>query len=214
MEFPSKEILIFKENILNFYKSLKISYLNNEHNLFSHVEDVISSLEDDLDFNTKHKPNIQPVCRFLDVCISETKNNDLKQISETINSLKHFLNWRLNDNYKNIFEDNFFKNESFVEIIGPSGLLICDKIRVGLLLLGDHVLYPSHNHQALEFYTILSGSSVWQINDENFILKKPGDKIFHDEWVTHAMKTNGEPILALFSWSGMIEKEAIPLSLN
>ncbi len=199
MEFPSKEILIFKENILNFYKSLKSSYLNNEHNLFSHVEDVISSLEDDLDFNIGHKPNIQPVCRFLDVCISETKNNDLKKISETINSLKHFLNWRLNDNYKNIFEDNFFKNESFVEII---------------LLLGDHVLYPSHNHQALEFYTILSGSSMWQINDENFILKKPGDKIFHDEWVTHAMKTNGEPVLALFSWSGMIEKEAIPLSLN
>ena len=93
-------------------------------------------------------------------------------------------------------------------------LLICDKIRVGLLLLGDHVLYPSHNHQALEFYTILSGSSMWQINDDNFILKKPGDKIFHDEWVTHAMKTNGEPVLALFSWSGMIEKEAIPLSLN
>ena len=58
------------------------------------------------------------------MCISETKNNDLKKISETINSLKHFLNWRLNDNYKNIFEDNFFKNESFVDIIGPSGLLI------------------------------------------------------------------------------------------
>ena len=40
------------------------------------------------------------------MCISETKNNDLKKISETINSLKHFLNWRLNDNYKNIFEDD------------------------------------------------------------------------------------------------------------
>ena len=62
MEFPSKEILIFKENILNFYKSLKNSYLNNERNLFSHIEDVISSLEDDLHFNIGHKPKIQPVC--------------------------------------------------------------------------------------------------------------------------------------------------------
>ena len=115
MEFPSKEILIFKKKILNFYKSLKISYLNYEHNLFSHVEDVINSLEDDLDFNIGHKPNIQPVCRFLDVCISETKNNDLKKISETINSLKYFLNWRLNDNYKNIFEDNFFKMRALLK---------------------------------------------------------------------------------------------------
>ena len=64
MELPSKEILIFKENILNFYKSLKNSYLNNEHNLFSHVEDVISSLEDDLDFNIGHKPNIQPAVSY------------------------------------------------------------------------------------------------------------------------------------------------------
>ena len=33
------------------------------------------------------------------------------------------------DHFEKMFEDDFFKNESFVEIIGPSGLLICDKIR-------------------------------------------------------------------------------------
>ena len=64
MEFPSKEILIFKENILNFYKSLKISYLNYEHNLFSHVEDVINSLEDDLDFNIGHNQTFNQFVGF------------------------------------------------------------------------------------------------------------------------------------------------------
>ena len=119
--------------------------------------------------------------------------------------------YKRQDNYKNIFSNDFFENESFVEIIGPTGLLICPNIRIGLLLLGKNVFYPSHKHEALELYNILSGTSMWQLFDNDFEKQNPLDNIFHDEWVPHAMKTIGEPVLALFSWSGMINKEAIPI---
>ena len=94
-----------------------------------------------------------------------------KVIAEVTQQIKELLYWKVNDNYKNIYPDHFFQNESFVEIIGPSGLLICPNIRVGFLLLGKDVFYPSHNHEALELYNIISGSSLWQINDEKFSKK-------------------------------------------
>ena len=74
------------------------------------------------------------------------------------------------------------------------------------------MFYPSHNHEALELYNIISGYSLWQINDEKFAKKSPGDEIFHDLWMPHCMKTEGQPVLALFSWAGEIFKEAVPIN--
>ena len=47
---------------------------------------------------------------------------------------------------------------------------------------------------------------------KKFAKKTPGDQIFHDLWMPHSMKTDGQPVLALFSWSGAIFKEAVPIN--
>ena len=206
----SNNAFTFKSNVKKFYEDL-ISYDNQDClNYTSHLQNLVKAISKELEINLNYNNNEQPVCRFLNFCINKIPDKN-DGFASSIKDLKGKLNWIVNDNYKNIFTDNFFQNESFVEIIGPSGLLISPKIRIGLLLLGEEVFYPSHKHAAIEFYTILSGTSEWQINNMSFEKKAPGDNIFHDKWVPHAMKTNGEPVLALFSWSGDIGKEAEPI---
>ena len=211
---PSKEYKIFNDFriIINkFYGN----YLERNHkisfNYKKHLKDVINATSFPLEFNRSYVANYQPVCRFLDDCLKKA-TSDTKEISSIPSQISSYLHWQINTNYKGIYSDNFFQNESFVEVIGPSGLLIHSKIRVGFLLLGEEVFYPSHNHEALELYHIISGSSLWQIKEKKFTEKKPGDSSFHDIWVPHAMKTVGEPVLALFSWSGNINKEATPIT--
>ena len=211
---PENSIMLsenFRETVHSFYKNSKKINNINFPNYNVHLDKVIEATSKRLTFNNSYKSNYQPVCRFLNSCIKNTPKK-YKVIAEATQKIKELLYWKVNDNYKNVYPDHFFQNESFVEIIGPSGLLICPNIRVGFLLLGKDVFYPSHNHEALELYTIISGSSLWQINDEKFAKKSPGDQIFHDLWMPHSMKTDGQPVLALFSWSGAIFKEAVPIN--
>ena len=201
----------FRKTVNSFYKNSKKNNQNNVPNYNIHLDKVIEATSKRLTLNNSYKSNYQPVCRFLNSCIKNTPKK-YQAIAEVTQQIKELLHWKVNDNYKNVYPDHFFQNESFVEIIGPSGLLICPNIRVGFLLLGKDVFYPSHNHEALELYNIISGSSLWQINDEKFSKKSPGDEIFHDLWMPHSMKTEGQPVLALFSWSGAILKEAVPIN--
>ena len=200
----------FKTLVNKFYKNIVSSNEVDDSNCHSHLNVVIKSLSNDLEKNSNYIYSFQPVCRFLDSCINNIPE-EFYRFENSIRNIKPQLNWQINNNYKNIFSKDFFYNESFVEIIGPNGLLISPNVRVGLLLLGEEVFYPSHNHKALEFYSILSGKSMWQQNNDRFEQKEPGDNIFHDMWVPHAMETTGEPALALFSWSGAITDEAVPI---
>ena len=183
---------------------------SNSKNYKNHIRDVINGLEKKLDINFHYKSFAQPVCRYLNQCLNDSLSNK-NVVSQKLSQITDLLKWKVNQNYRNIYSNHFFENESFVEIIGPNGLLLTQGIRVGFLFLGEQVFYPSHKHEALELYNIISGNSFWQINDKEFFEKKPGDKVFHDIWEPHAMRTAGQPVLSLFSWSGVIDKEAIPI---
>ncbi|SVD46754.1 uncharacterized protein METZ01_LOCUS399608, partial [marine metagenome] len=54
---------------------------------------------------------------------------------------------------------------SFSVIIGDSGLVPSTNIRMGLYLQNQNVDYPSHAHEAEEYYLILSGHGSWQIGN-------------------------------------------------
>ena len=93
---------------------------------------------------------------------------------------------------------------SFSEIIGDSGLATSKNIRMGLFLQNQNVDYPSHAHEAEEYYLILSGHGSWQIGNiwHDAI---PGRIFHHQSEDSHRMITQSEPLLAIWIWTGEIE---------
>ena len=128
------------EDLIQKHKNLEkeLSSGNVDKKLFATKSKEYS----DLDEIISHAIN------YLNSCIKNTPKK-YKVIAEVTQQIKELLYWKVNDNYKNVYPDHFFQNESFVEIIGPSGLLICPNIRVGFLLLVKDMIYPSHNHEEL-----------------------------------------------------------------
>jgi len=93
---------------------------------------------------------------------------------------------------------------SFSVIIGDSGLVPSKKIRMGLFLQNQNVDYPSHAHEAEEFYLILSGYGSWQIGNIWYDAF-PGRIFHHQPGESHRMITESEPMLAIWIWTGLIE---------
>ena len=93
---------------------------------------------------------------------------------------------------------------SFSVIIGDSGLVPSKKIRMGLFLQNQNVDYPSHAHEAEEFYLILSGHGSWQIGN-SWYDAIPGRIFHHLPGESHRMITESEPLLAIWIWTGLIE---------
>jgi len=98
------------------------------------------------------------------------------------------------------FEGGYF----FSVIIGDSGLVPSKKIRMGLFLQNQNVDYPSHAHEAEEFYLILSGHGSWQIGN-SWYDAIPGRIFHHKPGESHRMVTESEPLLAIWIWTGLIE---------
>ena len=80
-----------------------------------------------------------------------------------------------------------------------------DRATLGLTLQAPDVDYPAHAHEAVEIYYILAGSVDWQQGDGVWRRKVPGDFVLHEAHEPHAMRTGGEPLLAMFAWvSGLM----------
>jgi len=94
---------------------------------------------------------------------------------------------------------------TFIEIAGPDGLGGSDAMRFGLYLQAPMTDYPPHDHEAEEFYYVLSGDAQWQKNDGPFATMLPGTMIHHLPHDRHAMRTLDAPLLAMWIWTGDID---------
>ncbi len=93
---------------------------------------------------------------------------------------------------------------SFVELLGPDGMVYCGHCRLGLLLQMPDLCYPGHVHAANELYLVLSGNAEWQTNALDTAPRPPGSFIYHPGGHWHAMNTRSEPLLAVWGWTGDI----------
>jgi len=75
-----------------------------------------------------------------------------------------------------------------------------DRATVGVSLQAPDTHYPAHAHAAVEVYFILAGGVDWQQGDRVWRRKVSGDFVLHRAHEPHAMRTGGEPLLALFTW--------------
>ncbi len=101
------------------------------------------------------------------------------------------------------FGADFLERYGFLELIGLRGPVASDRIACGVLMLGPHLSYPSHRHEAAEFYVPLTGPAWWQCGpDDNWVFRQSSEPIYHFSWMPHAMQTEAAPLLALYLWRG------------
>lgn len=99
------------------------------------------------------------------------------------------------------FGAGFLERYGWTEVVGLRGPIPSEKVAAGFLILGPEVTYPPHAHQAEEVYLPLSGRAWWQKGGE-WRQVEPFTAIHHPAWVPHAMRTEAEPLLALYLWRG------------
>lgn len=100
------------------------------------------------------------------------------------------------------FGQAFLDNYGWTEIIGQRGPIQSTEIACGFLLLGPHIEYPLHRHEAEEIYVPLSSGALWKLGDADWKENPRGVPIYHRTWVAHGMRTGASPLLALYIWHG------------
>ena len=93
---------------------------------------------------------------------------------------------------------------AFCQIVGPGAPVDAPDFRAGLFLQQPDLFYPWHSHEAEELYLVISGNALWRTPGLPFEQRSPGDVVYHPSWVSHAMQTTDEPLLAMWVWVGNI----------
>ncbi len=97
---------------------------------------------------------------------------------------------------------SFIDNYGWVELFGTRGHFINETMASGLLILGPDIVYPDHHHTAEELYVPLTGGTLWRKGQGGFVERRAGEVIHHPSDVSHAMRTGGRPLVALYLWRG------------
>lgn len=100
------------------------------------------------------------------------------------------------------FGRHFVDNYGWLELFGTRGHFINEEVAAGFLVLGPKLIYPDHHHVAEEIYLPLTGGTEWRKGDGDFCIRSAGEIIHHPSNVNHAMRTDEEPLLALYLWRG------------
>ena len=100
------------------------------------------------------------------------------------------------------FGARFLDRYGWTELIGARGPIASHSLACGFLLLGPEADYPSHHHAAEEIYLVLSGTAYWRRGVDPWMRRPPGALVHHPPHMRHAMRTDDEPLLALYFWRG------------
>lgn len=92
----------------------------------------------------------------------------------------------------------------WAELIGPLAPVVSHEVCFGLTLIGPLTYYPPHRHPAVELYRIVAGHPQWTVATDT-APRRPGDAILHPSNVVHAMQTDEQPLLAIYSWTGDVD---------
>ena len=150
-----------------------------------------------------------PVRRFLAAALSNVCSGPLADIAEAFALAEPGLAWLQNSNYTaQRMGPDFVDRYGYVELVGPARAFESRKLLVGFLLLGPHTLYPDHAHAAEEVYHVVSGRASWRRGDGAWQIEPTGSVIHHTPHMPHAMRTEDEPLLALYCWMGNVTAPA------
>lgn len=120
-----------------------------------------------------------------------------RSLCVSVERLRNELQWRQNPNYAGA---EFLDGYAYCELIGLRGHLHHSGVALGLLLLGPHITYPEHVHEAAEIYAVVAGQAEWLQGDRMWRGRAPGELIHHASMEPHAMRTSDQPLLAAYLW--------------
>ncbi len=144
-------------------------------------------------------PNTHPLTRHLEAAFGAASPATADLVA-AIRPVASILPWT----YGYEKRDDFPGLENamgWAEIIGPEAPFRSQSVCLGLTLIGPETLYPAHAHPAVELYYVIAGNAQWTAAGVTHT-NPPGTFILHPSEVIHTMKTGGEPLLALYTWSG------------
>ncbi|MEL6996011.1 MAG: dimethylsulfonioproprionate lyase family protein [Pseudomonadota bacterium] len=95
------------------------------------------------------------------------------------------------------------------EVLGEDAPYACDTMRCFIIYAPSDLYYPWHHHPAEELYLVLAGEAEFFIHGEPPKILRPGDTVFHESNVPHAMTTHEHPVLAYVLWRGDLETKPV-----
>lgn len=148
-----------------------------------------------------------PVARFWPAVVAgDPLGAFAAEVSAALNRLGH--GWRQNPNYRaRPPHPAFLENYGYQEWLGPEAGYRADHLRLGILVLGPHTLYPRHHHPAEEIYLPL-GQGRWWREGEGWQTQPAGAVIHHPPECGHATESGAAPLAAIYLWRGAIAQAA------
>jgi hypothetical protein len=148
-----------------------------------------------------------PACRFWAAAIAAEGGTDsLAGLRHALAALGPWLVWTQNPNYRRAQpSEDFLDHYGYAVVAGPRegapALVEHATLALGVLLLGPGTHYPLHQHPATEIYVPLNKAEWWR-GEGPWREEAPGAVILHPSEIPHATRTGGEPLLAIYLWSG------------
>lgn len=155
-------------------------------------------------------PRRLPACEHLDAALAAGRRGAEQSLAAALAGLSAALAW-VYGYPDRPGEPDLSSRVAFSEIVGPAGLLPSDDLRFGLTLIAPGTRYPAHAHPAIEIYLVVAGSALWQKGPDEPRVQPPGALILHPSGVRHAMQTEDDPLLAIYSWRGDLASPSVYL---
>lgn len=94
-----------------------------------------------------------------------------------------------------------------VELLGPTGLIPSDTVRLGLYGMLPHAEYGLRTHPAEEIYIMLAGQADWKRGANPYLPHSSGERSYHPSLLEHANRTRGDAFMSVYVWHGDISTE-------
>jgi dimethylpropiothetin dethiomethylase len=162
----------------------------------------VRSLAELPDQRHRIEPATVSACEHLDTALGLGADG-MAPLIAAVENIRSQLRWQ--EMTRSGLPDYFLPNHGYVELIGAEGDARSPDIRLGLYLQAPGIFYPAHAHDAEEFFLVLGGTADWQKDDGEWQPQPPGSFIHHQPSQHHATTTVGEPLLAIWGWTGDID---------
>lgn len=200
--------MIIKMAYQKFIQAAALHYKQHSSVMAQTMCDLLSSIEitnspSSSTVNSNSKPTFTIDSHAV---LQDIVTSNFHPLLTSLEDCYHSLAWRPSGFGK--LPPQITNHVAVVEIIGPSGMIEDPRFRFGLLLQDPEVLYAKHQHAAEELYLVLNGKAAWSVDDNKARPREVGEFIYHAENQPHQMKTNDEPLLAMWAWLGDIDAES------
>jgi len=144
-----------------------------------------------------------PVCSFVDTALTvETDRDSLRNLIESFRAIEPSLEWQRRASFDETASSNFPDGHANAMILGPAGLESRSDIWLGVSLMAPGVRYTDHAHAPEETYLVLSEGEFRQ-GEGDWFTPGVGGSFYNTPWITHAMRSGAQPLLAFWAlWVG------------